>query len=36
MEHVLIAPADGIVSQIRASEGAQVAEGVTLVEFEPD
>jgi 3-methylcrotonyl-CoA carboxylase alpha subunit len=36
MEHVLTAPADGIVSQIRASEGAQVAEGVTLVEFEPD
>jgi biotin carboxyl carrier protein len=36
MEHVLTAPADGVVAAIRAHEGAQVAEGVTLVEFEPD
>ena len=36
MEHVLTAPADGVVAEIRAHEGAQVAEGVTLVEFAPD
>jgi 3-methylcrotonyl-CoA carboxylase alpha subunit len=36
MEHVLTAPADGVVAEIRAHEGAQVAEGVALVEFEPD
>jgi 3-methylcrotonyl-CoA carboxylase alpha subunit len=36
MEHVLVAPADGVVAQIRADVGAQVAESVTLVEFETD
>lgn len=36
MEHVITAPADGIVQQINVAEGAQVAEAVPLVEFMAD
>ncbi len=34
MEHALIAPFDGVVAELGAAPGAQVAEGVTLVRIE--
>jgi 3-methylcrotonyl-CoA carboxylase alpha subunit len=36
MEHVLTAPADGVIEQLHVSEGAQVAEAVALVDFKSD
>ena len=36
MEHVITAPADGVVEAVHVTEGAQVAEGVTLVDFSAD
>jgi 3-methylcrotonyl-CoA carboxylase alpha subunit len=35
MEHALLAPADGIVSEISAQVGAQVAEGAKILTIEP-
>ena len=35
MEHALLAPADGIVSEISARVGAQVAEGAKILTIEP-
>ena len=35
MEHVLSAPFDGVVAELNAQAGAQVAEGVTLVRLVP-
>jgi 3-methylcrotonyl-CoA carboxylase alpha subunit len=34
MEHALLAPADGIVSAIAATTGAQIAEGATILSIE--
>jgi 3-methylcrotonyl-CoA carboxylase alpha subunit len=34
MEHALLAPADGIVREIAASVGAQIAEGATILVVE--
>jgi 3-methylcrotonyl-CoA carboxylase alpha subunit len=34
MEHSLAAPFDGIVTELNASEGAQVTEGTLLVRVE--
>jgi 3-methylcrotonyl-CoA carboxylase alpha subunit len=34
MEMALVAPFDGTVAELRAREGAQVAEGVLLVRIE--
>ncbi|HEV2866446.1 MAG TPA: biotin/lipoyl-containing protein, partial [Allosphingosinicella sp.] len=34
MEHSLTAPFDGIVTEVNAVEGAQVAEGTLLVRIE--
>jgi 3-methylcrotonyl-CoA carboxylase alpha subunit len=36
MEHVLTAPADGVIEQLHVSEGAQVAEAIALVDFKSD
>jgi len=36
MEHVLTAPADGVIERLHVSEGTQVAEAVTLVDFKSD
>jgi 3-methylcrotonyl-CoA carboxylase alpha subunit len=36
MEHVITAPADGVVEAVHVTEGAQVAEAVTLVDFKAD
>jgi 3-methylcrotonyl-CoA carboxylase alpha subunit len=36
MEHVITAPADGVVEAVHVTEGAQVAEAVTLVDFRAD
>jgi 3-methylcrotonyl-CoA carboxylase alpha subunit len=35
MEHALLAPADGIVSEVSAQIGAQVAEGAKILSIEP-
>jgi 3-methylcrotonyl-CoA carboxylase alpha subunit len=35
MEHALLAPADGIVSEVAAEVGAQVAEGAKILTIEP-
>src|SRR4051812_22949441 len=35
MEHALLAPADGIVSEVSAQVGAQVAEGAKILTIEP-
>ena len=35
MEHGLVAPFDGLVVDLPASEGAQVSEGAILVRVEP-
>ena len=34
MEHSLVAPYDGVVAELNASEGAQVSEGALLVRIE--
>jgi 3-methylcrotonyl-CoA carboxylase alpha subunit len=34
MEHSLVAPFDGIVAELNASEGAQVSEGALLARIE--
>ena len=34
MEHSLVAPFDGIVAELSASEGAQVSEGALLARIE--
>lgn len=36
MEHVLTAPADGVIEHVHVSECEQVAEAVTLVDFKSD
>lgn len=36
MEHTLTAPADGIISDVRAAAGVQVAEGATIAVIETD
>jgi 3-methylcrotonyl-CoA carboxylase alpha subunit len=36
MEHALVAPFDGLVVELPASEGAQVSEGAVLVRVEPE
>jgi 3-methylcrotonyl-CoA carboxylase alpha subunit len=36
MEHVITAPADGVVEAVHVTEGTQVAEAVTLVDFKAD
>jgi 3-methylcrotonyl-CoA carboxylase alpha subunit len=35
MEHALLAPADGIVIEVSAAVGAQVAEGARILTIEP-
>jgi 3-methylcrotonyl-CoA carboxylase alpha subunit len=35
MEHALLAPRDGIVAEIVAAAGAQVAEGARIMTIEP-
>lgn len=35
MEHTIVAPSDGTVSVVSFAEGAQIEEGVSLVEFDP-
>lgn len=35
MEHTIVAPSDGTVSEVGFVEGAQIEEGVSLVEFDP-
>jgi 3-methylcrotonyl-CoA carboxylase alpha subunit len=34
MEHALLAPADGVVSEVAAEVGAQVAEGAKILTIE--
>ena len=34
MEHSLVAPFDGTIAQLNASEGGQVSEGALLVKIE--
>ena len=34
MEHSLVAPFDGVVAELNATEGAQVSEGTMLVRIE--
>jgi 3-methylcrotonyl-CoA carboxylase alpha subunit len=36
MEHMLSAPSDGVVAEVAASEGAQVAENAVVMRIEPD
>jgi 3-methylcrotonyl-CoA carboxylase alpha subunit len=36
MEHALVAPLAGVVAEIRAREGAQVAQGAVLMAIDPD
>jgi 3-methylcrotonyl-CoA carboxylase alpha subunit len=35
MEHALLAPADGVVSEISAQVDAQIAEGAKILTIEP-
>jgi 3-methylcrotonyl-CoA carboxylase alpha subunit len=35
MEHTLVAPIDGVVADVAASQGAQVGEGARLLVIEP-
>jgi 3-methylcrotonyl-CoA carboxylase alpha subunit len=36
MEHGLIAPFDGVVTELNVKEGGQVVEGTVLVRVEPE
>jgi 3-methylcrotonyl-CoA carboxylase alpha subunit len=36
MEHAIEAPHDGVVKSVNCAEGGRVAEGVVLIELEPE